>query len=361
MNPFLTSHYINTNIYPFILKIGKNHVPYPQRKYDKKIKTDSNTIFVSAVISYRSMEDKVLKIRASGKINLYLNVSRHLRSDGYHEIKSIMQSIGLSDELTFRASDNGDLEDNTNLNGIYITSNDINIPLDEKNHVHKAAAVILDEYRLRGKYKIEINITKNIPVCAGLAGGSSNAAATLIALNQIFGLDIKDSRLLKLASLVGSDVPFCLNGGTVLAEGRGERLTPLPDLPFYWVVLATDGKKLHTKDIYERFDLVGREVKPRHRELVKNIRECKFDQFFEAIENDLEKVVVTEDNKVSLFKEKAVGLGAFSSQMTGSGPTVFAFCRDLVSARKVYRGLDSIAKKVYLTHTSPKSIVIPEQ
>ncbi len=302
--------------------------------------------------------DKVLKIRASGKINLYLNVSKHIRGDGYHEIKSVMQSIGLSDELTFRVSSNGGIADNSNLNGIYITSNDIDIPLDEKNHVHKAAAVILDEYRMRGKYKIEINIRKNIPVCAGLAGGSSNAAAALMALNEIFGLNIRDSRMLRLAALVGSDVPFCLNGGTVLAEGRGEKLSQLPHLPFYWLVLATDGRKLHTSDIYERFDLVGREVRPNHRELVKNIREGDFDKFFEGMENDLEKVVVTEDNKVSLFKEKAMSLGAFSAQMTGSGPTVFAFCSDLVTARNVYHGLESAAKRVVLTHTSHRSMTV---
>jgi 4-diphosphocytidyl-2-C-methyl-D-erythritol kinase len=302
--------------------------------------------------------DKVLKIRASGKINLYLNVSKHIRSDGYHEIKSVMQSIGLSDELTFRVSSNGGIADNSNLNGIYITSNDIDIPLDEKNHVHKAAAVILDEYKMRGKYKIEINIKKNIPVCAGLAGGSSNAAAALIALNEIFGLNIRDARMLRLAALVGSDVPFCINGGTVLAEGRGEKLSQLPHLPFYWLVLATDGRKLHTSDIYERFDLVGREVRPNHRELVKNIREGDFDKFFEGMENDLEKVVVTEDNKVSLFKEKAVSLGAFSSQMTGSGPTVFALCRDLVSARNVCHGLETAAKRVFLTHTSHRSMAV---
>jgi 4-diphosphocytidyl-2-C-methyl-D-erythritol kinase len=307
------------------------------------------------------MEERELKIRASGKINLYLNVSKHTRSDGYHEIKSIMQSIGLSDELTFKVSDNGDIVDTTNLNGIYITSNDINIPLDEKNLVHKAAAVILDEYKLRGKYKIDINIKKNIPVCAGLAGGSSNAAATLVALNKIFELNIRYSRLHRLAALVGSDVPFCLNGGTALAEGRGEKLSQLPDLGFYWLVLVTDGRKLHTKDIYEMFDLVGREERPKHRELVKNIREGEYNLFFDSMDNDLEKVVVTEDNKVGLFKDKTMSLGAFASQMTGSGPTVFAICSDLVSARKVQKGLKPIAERVFLTHTSPKSMTMLDQ
>ncbi|MES0342292.1 MAG: 4-(cytidine 5'-diphospho)-2-C-methyl-D-erythritol kinase, partial [Candidatus Humimicrobiaceae bacterium] len=225
---------------------------------------------------------KELKVRASGKINLYLNVSKHHRSDGYHEIKSIMQSIGLSDELTFKVSDN-DNKDTVNPNGIYITSNDINIPLDERNLVHKAAAVMFDEFRLRGKYKIEINIKKHIPVCAGLAGGSTNAAATLVALNEIFNLKLKYPRLLKLAALVGSDVPFCIKGGTVLAEGRGDKLSQLPDLPFYWVVLTTDGRKLHTKDIYEMFDLVGVQAKPKHRELVRDIKEKQYDRFFEKL------------------------------------------------------------------------------
>ncbi len=303
-------------------------------------------------------KQKDLRIRASGKINLYLNVSKNLRSDGYHEIRSIMQSIGLSDELTFKVSSNGSVIDKANPNGIYITSNDINIPLDEKNLVHKAAVIVLDEFKLRGKYKIEINIKKHIPVCAGLAGGSTNAAATLVALNEIFELKIRYPRLLKLAALVGSDVPFCIKGGTVLAGGRGEKLSQLHDLPFYWLVLATDGRKLHTKDIYGMFDLVGKGVKPKHRELVKNIKEKQYDIFFDNLENDLEKVILTEDEKVGLLKNEAKELGAFAAQMTGSGPTVFAFCADLISARKVFEGLKSCADRVFLTHTAPGSLVI---
>ena len=301
---------------------------------------------------------KELKVRASGKINLYLNVSKNLRSDGYHEIKSIMQSIGLSDELTFKVADNKNTEDLANPNGIYITSNNTNIPLDERNLVHKAAAIILDEFRLRGKYKIDINIKKHIPVCAGLAGGSTNAAATLVALNEIFGLNLKYPRLLKLAALVGSDVPFCIKGGTILAEGRGDKLSQLPDLPFYWVILTTDGRKLHTKDIYEMFDLVGVPVKSRHRELVKDIKEKQYDRFFEKLENDLEKVAVIEDGKVDSLKEKVRNLGADITQMTGSGPTVFAFCSDLTAARKVYNGLKAQSEKAILTHTTPYGLVI---
>jgi len=311
------------------------------------------------MLLYRKMEiKKKLTIRASGKINLYLNVSKNLRNDGYHEIRSIMQSIGLSDELTYKVKPNGSVIDPAKPNGIYITSNDINIPLDEKNLVHKAAVIVLDEFRLKDKYKIEINIKKHIPVCAGLAGGSTNAAATLVALDEIFKLKIKYPRLLKLAARVGSDVPFCIKGGTVLAGGRGEKLGQLQDLSFYWLVLATDGRKLHTKDIYEMFDLIGKGVKPKHRELMKNIKEEQYDILFNNLENDLEKVVLTEDEKVGLLKDKAKELGAFAAQMTGSGPTVFAFCADLISARKVFKGLKNYADRVFLTHTAPNSLVI---
>jgi 4-diphosphocytidyl-2-C-methyl-D-erythritol kinase len=301
---------------------------------------------------------KELTVRAAGKINLYLNVSKKLRIDGYHEIKSIMQSIGLSDELTFRVSGSRKVLDTGNPNGIYITSDDINIPLDEKNHVHKAAAVILDEYKLRGRYKLEINIKKHIPVCAGLAGGSTNAAATLVALNKIFNLNIRYPALLRMAALVGSDVPFCIKGGTVLSEGRGERLLQLPDLPFYWLVLATDGKKLHSKDIYEMFDLVGQAVKPIHRELLRDIKKKEYDNFFKKLENDLEKVVVMEDKKVQFLKDKSIELGAIAAQMTGSGPTVFALCKDLVSARSILNQLKSYADRLILTHTASNSLSI---
>ena len=144
----------------------------------------------------------------------------------------------------------------------------------------------------------------------------------------------------------------------MLAEGRGEKLGQLPDLPFYWVVLATDGRELHTKDIYEMFDLIGEGIRPKHRELVKNIKEKQYDTFFNNLENDLEKVVITEDKKVESLINKAKELGAFAVQMTGSGPTVFAFCSDLVSARKVFDGLESYADRVFLTHTVPNSLVI---
>ena len=302
--------------------------------------------------------NKKLTIEASGKINLYLNVQKNDRTDGYHEIKSIMQSVSLSDELCFEVFHKGYgvASHSENGNDIFITSNDVEIPLGEKNLVHKAALLILNNFNLRKKYNIKINIHKRIPVSAGLAGGSTNAAATLVALQKLFNLNIGKSELIEMADSVGSDVPFCIYGGTALVEGKGEKISVLPDLPFYWVVLASNGKKFLSGEVYEKFDLIGKEKKSIHDDLINNIFDRKFTDFLNNLGNDLEDVVVTEDSIVASLKEKALSLGAISAQMTGSGPTVFAFCRDLKVAREVHKGLEELSSRVFLSYTIPNSL-----
>ena len=305
---------------------------------------------------------KKLTVSASGKINLYLNVRKNGRTDGFHDIKSIMQSISLSDLLNFEVSHNNAIkpnsENNWDSNGLSIISNNIDIPLGTKNLVHKAALLILKNYNLEKKYNIRININKSIPIGAGLAGGSTNAAATLVALKSIFNLDISMDRLLELGNEVGSDVPFCISGGTALVEGKGEKISKLPDLPFYWVVLASNGKKFLSGDVYDKFDLIGKEKESVHASLVNSLAGQNFDSFFAKLDNDLERAVTIEDKMVGILKQKAIKLGAFASMMTGSGPTVFAFCEDLISARKVCQGLTELSDKVFLTYTTPNSLEI---
>ncbi len=311
--------------------------------------------------------NKKITLSASGKINLYLNVKKNGRTDGYHEIKSIMQSISLSDELNFEISHksrslnqnlrhNASEDNNIVSNGISITTNTIDIPLGEKNLVHKAALLILKKFDLEKKYNIKININKSIPVGAGLAGGSTNAAATLIALDKIFNLDISMDKLLELGNEVGSDVPFCISGGTALVEGKGEKISKLPDLPFYWVVLSSNGEKFLSADVYNKFDLIGKERDSVHDRLVNNLLDRNFTDFFAGLDNDLERVVTVEDRMVASIKEKAISLGAFAAMMTGSGPTVFAFCSDLKAAKRVYKGLEELSNKVFLTYTTPDSL-----
>jgi 4-diphosphocytidyl-2-C-methyl-D-erythritol kinase len=354
---------------------------------------------------------KKLTINSAGKINLYLNVSKNLRPDGYHEIKSIMQSVSLYDELHFEVSRNYDLRgadhidadksinndgDNADssdvsavvkglvcsikadnagsietlkgndshrtdcdrLNSeksIMITCNNIDIPLNEKNLVHKAAYLVMKKYNLGKKYSIRINIKKRIPVGAGLAGGSTNAAATLLALDRLFNLKLSGAELIDIGNQVGSDVPFCISGGTALIEGKGEIISKLPDLPFYWVVLAINGKKFSSGDVYDKFDLVGKSKKTVHKKLLEKMAKGQYSEFFTGLDNDLERVVVLEDRMVNILKNKAVECGAFASMMTGSGPAIFAFCEDRVTAQKVYAGLGEISNKVYLTYTTPNS------
>jgi len=335
---------------------------------------------------------KRVTIKSAGKINLYLNVSKKLRPDGYHEIKSIMQSISLSDELMFNVSLNyrinhginnhapafnggnggnsrsgdliaktgrnidGNMHQGVNGNGISITCNNVDIPLDEKNLVHKAAFLMLNRFNLGKKYRIGINIKKAIPVSAGLAGGSTNAAATLVALNRVLNINLTDEELKSLGNEVGSDVPFCISGGTALVEGKGEIISKLPDMPFYWVILAINGKKFSTGDVYDRFDLIGKEKNTVHTDLVEDLVHKNYDKFFLSLNNDLESVVSNEDAMVNTLKKKAMKLGSFASQMTGSGPAIFAFCRDLKSAKNVYLGLGEITDKVFLTYTTPNSL-----
>ncbi len=292
-----------------------------------------------------------LKIRSAGKINLYLNVTKNGRNDGYHDIKSIMQSIGLADELSFEISllDNG-------YNNIVITSDNVEMPLDEKNLVHKAACILLNRHGLYDKYKISINIKKYIPVCAGLAGGSTNAAATLVALNHLLKLKMDKEELIQIASEIGSDVPFCLAGGTALAEGRGEIISQLADIPFYWVILAKNGKKFKTKDVYNKFDYYGKEKISIHGNLIRKIEAGQYDSFFKKLYNDLEEIGLLKDLNIKKIKNKAKEMGAIVSQMTGSGPTVFALCQDLEAAKKIYTALKPLASQVFLTHTKSNSL-----
>ncbi len=296
-------------------------------------------------------EKRKITVKSAGKINLYLNVSKNGRNDGFHDIKSIMQSIALADELSFEIVE---LEQTVE-NNIIITSDNIDIPLDEKNLVYKAAYILLSTYNKYDKYKVFINIKKSIPICAGLAGGSTNAAATLVALNYLLRLNIGKKELLNIAGKIGSDVPFCLAGGTALAEGRGEIISNLPDIPFYWIVLAKNGKKLHTKDVYSKFDNLDKEKKSIHAKLIEKIEVGHYDGFFKKLCNDLEEVGLLEDETIQIIKDTAQELGAIVAQMTGSGPTVFAFCTDLAVAKKVYNALKNLASQVFLTHTKTTS------
>ncbi len=241
------------------------------------------------------------------KVNLILRVLGR-RPDGYHDIESLMQKISLCDELFFVATGNP---------GIRLRCRGLPLPEDENNIAHRAAAAILS--RLPRRTGVEITIQKKIPVAAGLSGGSSNAAVTLTALNELFGLNLPREELMDIGKSLGADVPFFLFADAAWACGLGERLYPAKSLPKMWFVLVNPGFEVSTKSIYGKLNLgltTGRRKDSIHR----------FDTVPElagALWNDLEGVTLDLHPELRAVKDLLVNVGALGSLMSGSGPTLF--------------------------------------
>lgn len=257
--------------------------------------------------------DKMLSIRAYAKINLYLDViSRY--PDGYHQIESIMQSISLHDLVEISSGQDINIScTKTELSGM-------------DNLAFRAASVLRDEGGI--KDGASIHITKHIPVAAGLAGGSADAAATLIGLNCLWGLNLSLADLKGIGFKLGADVPFCLEGGTMLAEGKGERLTKLKPFPTIALVLVTPPVHVSTAEIYHGID----EEKPAplgHKNLaVAATNEGDLDNVISLIGNLLETVALKRYPAISRVKQIGVRLGGLKALMSGSGPSVYVLCRD---------------------------------
>ncbi|MBN2169548.1 MAG: 4-(cytidine 5'-diphospho)-2-C-methyl-D-erythritol kinase, partial [Actinobacteria bacterium] len=286
------------------------------------------------------------------KINLYLGVGA-LRGDGYHEVRSIMQSLDLCDELYFRRTEGSS-------NEVKIRCNDRNVPADDTNLVSRAVNVFLENTGLAHVGGFEVLINKKIPVAAGLAGGSADAAAALLAMDHIFETEMERESLLDMAEMLGSDVPFCLLGGTAVASGRGERLKKIPDLPPLQVVLASPGLSVDTRDVYDRFDKAGESDKQDSSQLeqsvdnlVLSLERHDFDYAFENLYNSLEFVTTAVD-EVAELKEAALQAGAKAALMTGSGPTVFALVSGFEKAADVAWELEKCAPVTIVTSFADK-------
>ncbi|HTY12910.1 MAG TPA: 4-(cytidine 5'-diphospho)-2-C-methyl-D-erythritol kinase [Candidatus Omnitrophota bacterium] len=257
----------------------------------------------------------MIRLNAFAKINLYLEVIGK-RPDGYHEIDSIMQSVSLYDAITVTPSGSG----------IEIVPSDHRIPRDRNNTAYKAARAFFDRTNIKGG--VTVQLEKNIPIAAGLAGGSADAAAVLVGMNRLFNAGLTESDLSVLGAEVGSDVPFCLIGGTCRCRGRGELVERIKDLPPTWFVLVKPEFGVSTKWVYENFDLVF-------------VREHRLADVHEQpsgihLYNDLEKVVVPKYPEVGEIKKKLVQFGCLQSEMSGSGPTVYGMAGDEATARKVF-------------------------
>lgn len=258
---------------------------------------------------------KEIIIESYGKINLGLDVL-HKREDGYHEIRTIMQEINLSDRLVLEEIKEG----------IVLSSNNNSIPLDSSNLAYKAWEKIKEATSINKG--IKISIRKNIPVSAGLAGGSSNAAAVLKGLNELWNLRLKDEELQDIGIQIGADVPFCIVGGTSLAEGIGEKLTKLKPFTGKNLLLVNPGISISTAEIYKKLKLQNK-PKLAIKDIISFIEEDNLKSLSEIMINVMEEVVLVDYPIVSEIKKDLIHYGALSSLMSGSGPTVFGLFDDI--------------------------------
>ncbi|MFB6366487.1 4-(cytidine 5'-diphospho)-2-C-methyl-D-erythritol kinase [Paenibacillus elgii] len=273
--------------------------------------------------------------KAPAKINLSLDVL-HKREDGYHEVEMVMTMVDLADRIEMQ-----ELPRDT----IIISSQAGYIPLDEKNLAFQAARLIKDRYDV--KQGVYIHLDKKIPVAAGLAGGSSDAAATLRGLNRLWRLGIGTDELQKLGAELGSDVPFCVTGGTAIARGRGEKLEPIESPPQCWVILAKPPINVSTSEIYGKLNTAGIRKHPSTEGVLRAIREKRFDLLCGELGNVLEEVTLDLYPEVRQLKEVMVKLGAEGVLMSGSGPTVFGLVSKETKIPRIYNGLRGFCKDVF--------------
>jgi 4-diphosphocytidyl-2C-methyl-D-erythritol kinase len=257
-----------------------------------------------------------LWINAPAKINLGLDVIRR-REDGYHEVQMIMQSIRLFDRLTLAKSKNP---------GINLTTNLGFLPVNEDNLVYKSAKLLMDEFNI--DTGVSIQLDKRIPVAAGMAGGSTDAASCLLAMNRLFNLKLSDQQLMERGVTLGADIPYCIMKGTALSEGIGEILSPLPEAPDCYVLIAKPGFHVSTKFVYSNLKLDEQTDHPDIDHMIECIQENNLRDLCDSMANILETVTIPEHPEIADIKKTMLEQGALGSLMSGSGPTVFGIFDD---------------------------------
>lgn len=268
----------------------------------------------------------ILIKKTPAKINLTLDVTGKLEN-GYHTLSMIMQSIDVCDELSFEKT-----ADETILFSMNKELPD-KIPA-EKNLVYKAAKLMKDTFKIDGGFKI--HLTKNIPAAAGLAGGSSDCAATLIGINELCGLGLDIEKLCEICVKLGADVPFCIRKGTMLAEGIGEILTPLTPLTGIPVLLIKPNISISTPYVYKHLKLNELDYHPDNKAVISYIKDKNIKKIAASLSNVLETVTIPENPIIAELKRYLTEIGAIGSLMSGSGPTTFGIFKNMETAKKAY-------------------------
>ena len=279
-----------------------------------------------------------MKVKAYGKVNISLDIVGK-REDGYHLLSMIMQNIDLYDEINIEKQECG----------ISLSCNKNYVPTDNRNLAYKAAEIFKEKYDIKDGVKIDIE--KNIPVSAGLAGGSTDAAAVLKAMNKMFNINATKEELMELGLKLGADIPYCIHGGTALCEGIGEIITPLKSFKDKIIVLVKPAFGVSTKEVYKSFDMSKVRQHPKNNMLISAIEED--DLYFVAnnMKNLLENVTLRKHKILIKIKEEMNSCGAINSMMSGSGPTVFAFFDNMLSAQKCFEKMKKKYSDVYITRT----------
>ena len=288
---------------------------------------------------------KHLSLKAYGKINLGLDVLRR-RDDGYHEVRMIMQTVGIYDRIDLIYKETP---------GITVETNLYYLPDNENNLVYKAAKLLMDEFHVQKG--VHIRLRKYIPVAAGMAGGSSDAAAVLFGVNKMFSLGLTTEQLMDRGVKIGADVPYCVMRGTALSEGIGEILTPLPVPPQCQVLIAKPGISVSTKFVYE--NLHANELRPEQHPDIDGMMEAIKQKDLYGIANRfgnvLENVTIPAYPVIQEIKDLMLEQGAIGALMSGSGPTVFGLFTNPKAAAKAHEEMRfgagaELAKQVYLTN-----------
>ena len=288
-----------------------------------------------------------IELKSRAKINLSIDVLGK-REDGYHLVEMIMQTIDLYDIIKIRelSSDN-----------IIIKSNSNHIPLDENNIVYKAINLLKNKFKINKG--VEVFIQKNIPIAAGMAGGSSNAAAVLVGLNKLWELNLSELDLQELGFKLGADVPFCISGKAALAQGVGEELTFIKGLPKDITILICKPEIfVSTKDVYGGLDLNNIQNRPDNNKLLEDLRQENISSLAENMVNVLESVTSRDYREIKDIENIMLENGALGSMMSGSGPTVFGLYKNREDALKGKEELLKKYKQVYVVNSSEKGVEV---
>ena len=281
-----------------------------------------------------------MELRALGKINLGLDVLGR-RENGYHDVRMVMQTVYLYDLITLKKKEEPGIELTTNLSFL---------PVNENNLAYRAAKLLMDEFGLPGG--LLIRLEKHIPVAAGMAGGSSNAAAVLYGMNRLFSLGLTEKELMERGVTLGADVPYCILRGTVLAEGIGEILTPLPPMPRCQILLAKPPVNVSTRMVYEKLDACQIVNHPDIDGLIRGLQDQDLGKVASSMGNVLEEVTIGEYPVIDEIKRIMRESGALNALLSGSGPTVFGIYADRAMARAAAARIreQKLAKQVYVTN-----------